>query len=158
MEYHNIVFPDFQAQLRTRRLECDKKQIFDPIRKLWVSLTPEEWVRQSMLQYLTQVKSYPAALMACESTIKYNGLSKRCDAIVYDKNASPILIMEFKAQNVVINQEVFDQISVYNQSLNVPFLFVSNGRTHVFCKVDPLSKKLLFSNGIPNYKELLSIL
>ncbi len=155
MQYSKIVFDGFVPQVRLQKQsEGGQILIFDPFRKRWLTLTPEEWVRQNVLSYLVDGRGYPFSLIATEVTIEVNGRSKRCDAVVYDKDARPLLIVEFKAQNVVLSQEVFDQIAVYNMALNVPYLFVSNGVEHVFCKVDRLDRRLLYCDGVPMYGDL----
>jgi len=100
--------------------------IFDAFRKLWVVLTPEEWVRQNMLVYLTNTMQYPAALIAVEKSILLGSLLKRCDIIVY-KADKPWMIVECKAQNIPLSTAVLDQILMYNQVLKVEYLIVSNG-------------------------------
>ncbi len=155
MAYSKIIFPNFEPQVKVRKASNEGyMQIFDPIRSLWTKLTPEEWVRQNVLQYFIAKLDYPISLIASEQSIEFNGLSKRCDAVVYNANAEPMLIMEFKAKNIKLTQQVFDQISVYNLSLKVPYLFVSNGVEHVFCKVDQENRRLLFAQTIPKYSQL----
>ena len=107
-----------------------RKYIFDFIRKKFVILTPEEWVRQNFLRYLVEEKKYPASLIFVEKEFKLNNLSKRSDAVVYDRMGRPVLIMEFKAPEVKIDQKVFDQIARYNLKLQVKYLIVSNGVGH----------------------------
>lgn len=127
---------------------------YDSWRKRWVSLTPEETVRQQTLKYLETESGYPHGLIAVEHTVEINGMKKRCDAVVYDQNAKPLMIIEFKAPDVALTQKVFDQAAVYNTKLKVPFLMVSNGRqTHV-CKVEKGS--YIFAREIPRYDELIN--
>ena len=104
-----------------------KEFIFDSLRKQWVTLTPEEWVRQNFLQYLMQIKKYPGALIAVEKEIRTGELIQRCDIIVYDQFANPLLITECKAMDVPIDATVADQILRYNSSLPVRFLILTNG-------------------------------
>jgi type I site-specific restriction-modification system R (restriction) subunit len=112
--------------------EGNKEFIFDEIRKAWVSLTPEEWVRQNFLQWLMQIKQYPASLISVEKEIKVNGLKKRYDIVVY-KNALPWMIVECKEMNVPLNDAVITQVVTYNSNLNVGYLVITNGSsTHVF--------------------------
>ncbi|HRW62678.1 MAG TPA: type I restriction enzyme HsdR N-terminal domain-containing protein, partial [Bacteroidales bacterium] len=113
-----------------------RKYIFDFIRKKYVILTPEEWVRQNFLKYLVEEKKYPASLIAVEKEFKLNNLSKRSDAVIYNKQGTPILIVECKAPEVKIGQNVFDQIARYNMVLNVKLLVVTNGLQHFCCKLD----------------------
>jgi len=134
----------------------EKDFIFDEQRKKYVSLTPEEWVRQNFLRYLIEVKLYPASLLAVEQELKLNGMKKRCDAIVYNYNAEPIVIIEFKAPNIRINQKTFDQTAVYNSKLGVEYLIISNGLNHYFCKVDSVNSRYEFFPDIPNFNTLVS--
>lgn len=131
-----------------------RKYIFDFIRKKFVILTPEEWVRQNFLRFLVEEKKYPASLIAVELEFKLNKLSKRSDAVVYDKNAKPVLIAEFKAPEIKIDQKVFDQIARYNMKLNVDYLIVSNGLEHFCCKMDSSNNKYVFLKEVPEYNNL----
>ncbi len=106
--------------------ENGRECIFDEIRRLWVRLTPEEWVRQNFLQYLIQAKKYPASLIAVEKEIRLGELRKRCDIVVY-KNSHPWLIVECKEMNVPVNNKVAAQIFNYNQKLDVDYLIITNG-------------------------------
>ena len=101
--------------------------IFDEVRKRWVVLTPEEWVRQNFLQYLIHVKKYPASLIAVEKEIKLGELKKRFDVVVYDRNTKPWMIVECKEMDVPLNKSVLDQALRYNMSLHVPYLVITNG-------------------------------
>ena len=111
---------------RTKIVE-GKKLIFDSIRKKFVALTPEEWVRQNFIQYLIKEKKYPESLMAVEKQILVNGKQRRFDLLIYLRNGQPHLIAEFKAPNVKITQEAFDQVVRYNMALRVERIVVSNG-------------------------------
>ena len=132
-----------------------RKYIFDFIRKKFVLLTPEEWVRQNFLRYLVEEKKYPATLIAVEKEFKLNNLSKRGDAVVYNKSGKPFLIIEFKAPEVKINQKVFDQIARYNMKLSVDYLIVSNGLEHFGCKIDYTNKRYIFLKDIPFYESII---
>lgn len=129
-------------------------KIFDFIRKKYVALTPEEWVRQNFLKYLVEVKNYPASLIFLEQTLQVFKTQKRCDAVVYDKKGAPLMIMEFKAPEVAVTQKVFDQIARYNISLNVIYLIVSNGLKHFCCSIDTAAKSYRFLDDIPEYSAL----
>ena len=133
-----------------------RKYIFDFIRKKFVILTPEEWVRQNFLRYLVDEKKYSASLIAIEKEFKLNNLSKRSDAVVYNKSGNPALILEFKAPEVKIDQKVFDQIARYNMKLNVDYLIVSNGMEHYCCKIDYGNNSYIFLKEIPFYSEIIS--
>ena len=128
-----------------------KMFIFDPFRRKNVALTPEEWVRQHFVNFLVTVKSYPPERIANEVSIDVNSTSKRCDTVVYDNYLNPLVIIEYKATDVAITENVFDQISRYNSALRVPYLIVSNGLTHYCCYMDYESMKCSFLNDIPDY-------
>jgi hypothetical protein len=119
-----IEYPAYQPKIKT---EDNKEFIFDEFRKRWILLTPEEWVRQNFLQYLTQVKKYPSSLIAIEKEIKLGELKKRFDIVVYDKETKPWMIVECKEMNVALDKSVLDQVLRYNISLNVPYLVITNG-------------------------------
>jgi hypothetical protein len=126
-----------------------KPFIFDIIRRQYVALTPEEWVRQHFVHYLISEKGYPQSLMANEVQLKLNGMSRRCDTVVYDRTLRPRVIVEYKAPTVNITQQVFDQICRYNMVLQVDYLIVSNGLVHYCCKVDNNTHTYTFLKGIP---------
>lgn len=119
-----IEYPPYQPKIKK---EQSLEMIFDEVRKRWVALTPEEWVRQNFLQYLTKIKSYPASLIAVEKEIALGELKKRFDIVVYDKNSKPWMIVECKEMNVALHQPVLDQVLRYNIQLQVPFLVITNG-------------------------------
>ncbi len=129
-------------------------QIMDVFRNRFVKLTPEEWVRQNFLHFLVNHKSYPIGLIAVETELNVSGLKKRCDAVVYNQKAEAILIVEFKAPNVPITQEVFEQVAIYNMKLNVDYFMISNGIEHYFYKMDRASNKYQFYDEIVDYKNL----
>ncbi len=136
----------------------NKVLIFDTQRKRYVSLTPEEWVRQNFIHYLITELHYPASYIAVEKQLIINGLKKRSDAIIYNYMAQPIAIVEFKAPNITINQEVFDQAAVYNSKLNIDFFIISNGLNHYCCKIDRINSKYLFFEEIPDFETLTKTL
>ncbi len=125
-----------------------KDQIFDPFRKSWVVLTPEEWVRQNLLQYLVQNLNYPASLIAVEKEIKLGELSKRFDIVVY-KNELPWMIIECKEAKVKLNEKTMEQILQYQQVLTAQYLFMSNGHETVGAKIE--SGKLQALQNFPEY-------
>ncbi|MDR3651887.1 MAG: type I restriction enzyme HsdR N-terminal domain-containing protein [Paludibacter sp.] len=129
----------------------EKLLIFDNQRKRYVSLTPEEWVRQHFIKFLIEAKGYPAAYLAIEKQLSLNGMKKRCDAVLYDNNAKPVMIIEFKAPNVPISQATFDQVAVYNSKLNVEFFIISNGIEHFCCKVNAKTARYEFFSEIPDF-------
>ena len=146
----NLPYHPFQMK------EIDGKTfILDEFRKKYVVLTPEEWVRQHFVHYLLSDKMYPKALISNEITIKLHRTSKRCDSIVYDRNLNPLVIIEYKAPEVEINQKVFDQISRYNIVFRVPYLMVSNGLSHYCCRIDYDLQTVTFLTEIPDYQAII---
>ena len=137
------------------RLNGGKRQIFDAVRRRYVALTPEEWVRQNMVSHLVSALHVPATRISNETPIMFNGLSKRCDTVVYDAHLQPLMIVEYKAPTIEITQKTFDQIAVYNLQLQVPYLLVSNGLQHIFCRVDWVNQRYVFRPEIPDYALLL---
>jgi len=133
----------------------DKQFIFDAQRRKFVSLTPEEWVRQHFIRFLIEEKKFPAARIAIEKQLNINGMKKRCDAIVYDEYAKPLVLIEFKAPEVPITQATFDQAVVYNLKLNVSFFIISNGLQHYACKIDLKEGKYLFFEEIPDFASII---
>jgi hypothetical protein len=132
-----IEYPFYQPKIKE---EKGKEFVFDEFRKRWVLLTPEEWVRQNFLQYLTQTKKYPASLIAIEKEIKLGELKKRFDVVVYGKNSKPWMIVECKEMNVVLDKSVLDQALRYNITLNVPYLVITNGS---YCMAMQLKENLM---------------
>lgn len=131
-----------------------KRCVFDPIRRKYVALTPEEWVRQHFVNFLIKEKGYPASLLSNEVSLSLNGTSKRCDTVLYSRTATPQMIIEYKAPHIEITQKVFSQISRYNMALHVDYLVVSNGRSHYCCKMDYTHHTYIFLTDIPAYGEL----
>ena len=140
--------PPFDRKVTQRE---GKAFIFDIIRRQYVALTPEEWVRQHFVHFLTDEKGYPQSLMANEVQLKQNGMSRRCDTVVYDRTLKPRVIIEYKAPTVNITQQVFDQICRYNMVLQVDYLIVSNGLVHYCCKMDNITRTYIFIKEIPEY-------
>ena len=143
--------PEYNFRIKKQN---EKLLIFDTQRKRYVALTPEEWVRQHFIRFLIEVKGYPAALLAIEKQLDMNGMRKRCDAILYDNDANPILIIELKAPNVPISQSTFDQVAVYNAKLKVDFFMVSNGIEHFCCKVNVENARYEFFSEIPSFSQI----
>lgn len=131
--------------------EKAKLHIFDDARKKFVSLTPEEWVRQNCLHYLRDHKNFPISLLAVEKGISVNNQNLRYDIVAYSKKAKPILLVECKAPDIKISQLTFDQIVVYNLELNVPFLLITNGLQHFCCIADFEEKRFKFLTEIPDF-------
>ena len=128
--------------------------VFDRLRRKFVTLTPEEWVRQHFINYLITEKGYPQALIANEIQINLNNQKRRCDSIVYDKTISPLVIVEYKSPDVEITQAVFDQIVRYTIVLKVKYLIVSNGLSHYCCRMDYSTQTFDYLADIPTYTEL----
>lgn len=144
---------DYSDRIRIRK-QNEQVQIFDPIRGKWIVLTPEEWVRQNTIIYISDTLEVPLTRIANEVAITYNGLTKRCDSIIYDDYGNPLIIIEYKRSDIEITQHVFDQIATYNLQLRVPYLIVSNGQQHILCKVDFENHKYIFAEQWPKYNEL----
>lgn len=132
----------------------NKAVIFDNLRMKYVSLTPEEWVRQHFVHYLIEHKHYPAGLLANEVELKIGNKKLRCDSILYNKVLEPVMIIEYKAPIIQLNQKVFEQIATYNLLLHVDYLIMSNGIQHVCCKMDYKNEKYLFLKDIPDYNNI----
>lgn len=126
-------------------------QIFDEIRKKFVVLQPEEWVRQHIVQFLIREKKIPKQLINVEKLLKINGLNKRYDVIVYHPDGTINVVVECKAPSVNITQETFDQIARYNLTLKADFLMVTNGLRHYFCKLDYENEHYIFLKDLPEY-------
>ncbi|QQS51999.1 MAG: type I restriction enzyme HsdR N-terminal domain-containing protein [Bacteroidota bacterium] len=130
-----------------------KKEIFDEIRRCFVVLTPEEWVRQNILKYLVTEKGFPNGLISIEAGLRVNRLKRRYDGLIYSRQNLPLVLLECKAPAVSINQAVFDQIFAYNTSVSAPYLLITNGMNHFFLKRNA-EGKMEFMNTIPEYREL----
>ena len=131
-------------------MEDDRVKVFDPIRKIYCALTPEEEVRQKMLYYLVEQKKYPSGLIAVEYSIKVNNLPKRCDIVVFNKEAKPMMIVECKAESVPITQKVLDQAVRYYSGLNVEYLLLTNGKTMYCYRIDIENQKIEPLSELPN--------
>ena len=132
----------------------NKVSIFDEIRKKFIILTPEEWVRQHVVQFLIMEKKYPKSLINVEKVLKVNGLRKRYDIVVYNPDGTIYILVECKAPEVKISQATFDQIARYNMTMNAQYLTVTNGLQHYFCQMDFENEKYEFLRELPNYNSL----
>ena len=132
----------------------EKQFIYDLVRRKNVVLTPEEWVRQHFVNYLITEKNYPQERIANEVTVLLNGMSRRCDTVVYNQFLEPIVIVECKAPSVPINQEVFEQITLYNICLRVGILIVTNGMEHYCCRIDYAASTCTYLKEVPEYNSL----
>lgn len=140
--------------VKVREKSEGEKEIFDPYRKKYVRLTPEEWVRQHFLHFLCEEKSYPASLISVEKQLVVLGMKKRFDAVVFKSDGKPAVLIEFKASSVKLSQNVLDQVASYNLVLKANFLMVSNGLSHYCCKMDYEGQTYHLLNKIPLFKEL----
>ena len=129
--------------------------IFDPLRRKYVRLTPEEWVRQNFIQYLIREGKYPAGLIGVEAMFRLNKLKRRVDVLIHNRAGQPVMIVECKAPDIALNEKVFDQIVCYNMEFRVPFIIVTNGMSHYACKIDHENNKYDFLLVIPLYEDLL---
>ncbi|MAR39250.1 MAG: restriction endonuclease subunit R [Flavobacteriales bacterium] len=128
-----------------------KTHIFDVVRKKYLLLTPEEWVRQNFIHYLNKEKKYPLGLMGIEKMVKYNSLKSRADIVLYNTDGNPNIIIECKAPEVKITQDTFYQIAKYNSKLKVQYLIVTNGMKHYCCSMDYDTNAVTFLEEIPVY-------
>lgn len=129
-------------------------RIFDVLRRRYVALTPEEWVRQHFVHFLIHHKGYPATLLANEVRLQAGDKSLRADTVLYGRDLQPRMIVEYKAPSVPLTQAVFDQVCTYNLLLHVDYLVVSNGLQHYCCQMDYQRQSYTFLADIPTYKEL----
>jgi hypothetical protein len=149
---HQLNFPSYSFRFKNSE---NKVSIFDAIRKKFIILTPEEWVRQHLIQFLITEKSYPISLINVEKVLKVNGLRKRYDVVVYNSDGTINILIECKAPEVTISQSTFDQIAQYNMTLQSNFLMVTNGLNHYFCQMDFKNEKYQFLSELPNYQSNL---
>ena len=140
-------FPEYQFRFKSNE---NKTLIFDPIRKKFVVLTPEEWVRQHTIQFLISEKNYSVSLINVEKELSINNIKKRYDIVVYNSDGSIHIIIECKASSINLNQATFDQIARYNLALRGNYLMVTNGLEHYFCKMDFKNERYIFLEGIPS--------
>ena len=141
-------FPSYAFRLKSSE---NKTLIFDIVRKKYVILTPEEWVRQHVVHFLLKEKNYPISLIAVEKQLKINARVKRTDIVVYNKLGTPEVLIECKAPSVKITQTTFDQIARYNLTANSKYLMVTNGLAHYFCQIDSIRETYIFLEDIPSY-------
>lgn len=147
----NLNFPPYSFRFKNSE---NKVAIFDAIRKKFIQLTPEEWVRQHVIQFLLQDKKYSGSYINVEKVIKINGLTKRYDAVVFKPDGKIFLLVECKAPEVAITQQVFDQIARYNMVLEADYLMVTNGLNHYFCRMDFEKKEYQFLRSLPDFPSL----
>ena len=142
-------FPEYNFRFKNKE---NKALIFDEIRKKFIVLKPEEWVRQHCLKFLIEEKKYPKSLINVEKSLKINNLTKRYDIVVYNSDGSILLIIECKSPKIKISQDTFDQIARYNLILKASYLMVTNGLNHYYCNIDFENESYNFLKEIPSYK------
>ena len=148
---HDLNLPPINPRIKK---EGTRTSIFDPIRKSWVVLTPEEWVRQHIISYLVVEKDFPASLIQIEKGHKYSVGARRTDAVVYRKNGTPLMVIECKAATVPITQQTIEQIAHYNIVIQAPLLLVTNGLVHLGYHIDFKKGAINALDSIPNYSEM----
>lgn len=146
-------FPDFDFRLRNN---AGRQEIFDPVRRKFVALTPEEWVRQHLIAYLNRAKGYPLHAIGVEKQLLLNKQPKRFDLVVFKRNASPMLLVECKAPGVEITQKAFDQAARYNMLLLAEYFLITNGLEHYPCRIDYENKQYVFIQEIPGYEDTVA--
>jgi hypothetical protein len=142
-------FPTYPFRFKNSE---NKVSIFDEIRKKFIILTPEEWVRQHVVHYLINEKKYPKSLINVEKVLTINKLRKRYDIVVFNPDGSIHILVECKAPEVKISQATFDQIARYNMTMKARFLNVTNGLNHYYCQMDFENEKYEFLQSLPDYK------
>ena len=150
--FPTLNLPPFNANIRREGMNV---RIFDTLRQRFVALTPEEWVRQHFVNMLLTNYGFSSSLTANEVSLSLNGMSRRCDTVVYDKQLRPRMIVEYKRPSVEITQRVFDQICSYNMVMHVDYLVVSNGMHHFACRMDYERQTYEFLKEIPNAETVL---
>ena len=141
-------FPTYSFRFKNSE---NRLWIFDIIRKKFVVLQPEEWVRQHVVHFLIHEKKYPTSLINVEKQLKINGLVKRYDVVVFNNTGSIVVLVECKAPKIPINQKTFDQIARYNSTISAKYLMVTNGLAHYYCKMDIEKEKYQFLADIPEF-------
>ena len=147
----SLNLPIYKLRFKT---EKGKLFIFDKVRKKYVSLTKEEWVRQNFINYLHKEKGYPLSLMAVEKIVKYDKMNTRADIVLYNRSGVPISIVECKSPKIILTQDVLYQIAKYNFILKVQYLIITNGINHFCCKMDYAKEDYTFLKDIPKYDSI----
>lgn len=143
--------PPFQMKLSGTQ---ERPKILDVLRRKFVALTPEEWVRQHFIHFLIEHKGYPSALMANEVALSCGNKQLRADTVLYDRDLNARMIIEYKAPTIKITKRVFEQVTAYNFLLHVDYLIVSNGLTHYCCKMNYENNSYMLLTSIPDYKDI----
>ena len=152
---YKLNLPPYPLKLKKNRNK--KLEVLDPLRKKYVVLTPEEWVRQNFIEYLADQKHYPKSLMQSEVALKINRVNKRADIVLYGNQGQAVLLVECKAPEVKITQEVFDQAARYNMVFNVKYMVITNGLQHYCCEMDHLTQSYHFMEEIPPFDKISSL-
>ena len=148
---YELNLPPYEIRVSERG---GRRQIFDVLRRKYVALTPEEWVRQHFVHFLMAQKGYPQALLANEVELRLGDKSMRCDSLLYTPTMQPRMIIEYKAPTITLQQKTFDQIAVYNLLLKVDYLVISNGLQHFCCRMDYEHNSYEFLSDIPEYQAI----
>lgn len=148
-----LKFSQYALKLKT---ENEKQFIYDIVRKKYITLGPEEWVRQHILHYLIFDYHFPKSLISVEKKLTLNELTKRTDILLFNHNSTPLLIIECKAPDIILNPKTFEQIAGYNLTLRVPYLWITNGKQNILSKIDHQTSSFSFLKILPTVDELLS--
>jgi len=132
------------------------KLIFDRLRQKYVALTPEEWVRQHFVNYLTEYLDYPSGLIQVEASLKLNTMQRRADILIHDRSGQPVMVVECKAPSVKLTQTVLDQVINYNYNYGVTYIILTNGITHLTAKINPAARTFVQLEQIPDYETVIS--
>ena len=150
-----LIFPAYDFRIRPLG---DKQEIFDIVRKRFVALTPEEWVRQHVLHFLSAEKYVPLSLMAVEKSLKINTLIKRADIVIHERSGRALMLVECKAPGVLITQQVFYQAARYDMVFHVNYLLITNGLANYCCRFDYTLNTYAFLPEIPSHAEMIATL
>jgi|TARA_R110000782_G_scaffold259894_1_gene350892 hypothetical protein len=148
---HQLNLPEYDYKVKR---EHDKEYIFDVIRKKYLVLTPEEWVRQHVVSFLIYHKHFPKSFIVIEKGLVFNEMQKRADVLIYNQELQPLFLVECKAPHIKISEATFEQIARYNMVFKVPYLLVTNGMNHYCCKIDFENESYTFLEDIPDYAQI----
>lgn len=147
----SLNLPTYSFKIKS---EEGREYVFDNLRKKYLLLTPEEWVRQNFTMFLVRERNFPMGRIVLEKSLRYNNLLKRCDILVYDMGMNPVVLVECKAPDIKIDSRVFDQVAVYNMNFRVKYLMVTNGMSHYCARIDFSSREVKFLDEIPSYQSI----
>lgn len=153
--FPKLSFPEYSFKVQNGSLPAQTSKIFDIVRKKYVVLTPEEWVRQHLLHFLVNEKKFPSSLLSVEKKLLVNNLEKRTDVVAYTSNLKPLMIAECKAPAIKISQDTFDQAARYNMTIGAAYFLITNGLEIMFCRIDHTTNSYEFFPEVPDYKSLL---